>query len=152
MAENPPDATGASEPRFPPLPRWKKVVLSAASFLFVSGLVLTLMGSSGADTRSSSEASDLRPIGASNLTGGGPRVNRLPAPTPRTGPPDAENGALRDYSPALMKGGLSFLVGFSLAFALRAFVKISFIVLGVALLVLEMVATEGDSNAPPKSA
>ena len=28
----------------------------------------------------------------------------------------------------------------------------SFIVLGVALLVLEMVATEGDSNAPPKSA
>jgi uncharacterized membrane protein (Fun14 family) len=46
----------------------------------------------------------------------------------------AEEGAAGGWSPLFLKGGLSFFVGFCLGAVLRAFLKISAIVLGLVFL------------------
>ena len=54
---------------------------------------------------------------------------------PRQEIPDAQaSGAASDWSPALMKGGLSFIVGFCIGYALRTFFRIGAVMMGLVLL------------------
>lgn len=104
------------------LPRWKQAALSAAVCSVIVGGVVTAASGLGGGERG--QASNVSAPGARSLTDGGPAL--------RDRPP-AEGGAFTDYSPALMKGGLSFIVGFSIGFAARTFLKLSALILGIVL-------------------
>jgi len=74
-----------------------------------------------------------------------PDATPTPDPTPsaetksETPPVDADN----PWTPALLRGGLSFLVGFSLAYAVRTFMKIAIFFLGVWAASLFLLASLG---------
>jgi uncharacterized membrane protein (Fun14 family) len=49
---------------------------------------------------------------------------------------EAEPSALERYSPTIFKLGFSFIIGFAIAYALRTFVKISLVVIGLIALAM----------------
>ena len=51
-------------------------------------------------------------------------------------PADASSNALDDWSPVIFRLGFSFFVGFCIAYAVRTFLKISIIGIGILLLAL----------------
>ena len=50
--------------------------------------------------------------------------------------PAATSGGASDYSPFFLKGGLSFLLAFSVGYALRTFLRMTIVVVGVLTLVV----------------
>lgn len=141
-----PSRQAADRPRRP-MPRWKKVLLTAALFLTVVGLAvegfaLVRPGGSG-DRQTADDASVRRTStssGSSNLTPGGatlvPGVGQERSPTVDPRSEASEPTGMERWSPALMTGGMSFLVGFSIGYALRAFLKVSAVVVGLVLLAI----------------
>jgi uncharacterized membrane protein (Fun14 family) len=150
------------------IPRWKKVVVTCAAFLLVAGLGLRASamrddkpadGREVTHSRGTTSTMGTGNFGAGLVDGGGGTSDptRLPG-FPRTGseapPRQVADGGVTDYSPALLKGGLSFFVGICVGFAVRTFLKISFIVVGLVALAIfglqhfgliqvDMVAIEG---------
>ncbi|HVR76157.1 MAG TPA: FUN14 domain-containing protein [Planctomycetota bacterium] len=126
------------------LPRWKKGLLVAAAVLFVLGCGLQVY----ARFRGPEDAHGRRSVAnrgeASRLHGGeagkeSPFSRSLvgETETPRPGADKWENAggaAAEDWSPALMKGGLGFFVGFCVGYAVRTFLKVSAFILGVIFL------------------
>ena len=126
---------------------WKVVGMVAACLLVVAGGVLALTdgeneaviteGVSSAGGEGSNSTGERVSIpGARGLGSGLPPIStpdvvpgETPAPETPTGGEsvDVENA----WSPALLRGGLSFLVGFAVAYAARAFLKIAIFFLGV---------------------
>jgi len=127
--------------KFAPLPRWKKVLLGVAGALLVGGLGLKAYELTRPDgpAPGSPENAAMQPAPASSLVDGWkwPREPELP---PKPEPDEGRNTASEDlptaWSGALTKGGFSFLVAFCIGYALRAFFKISALVLGVVALAI----------------
>lgn len=126
------------------LPRWKKGLLVAAAILFVLGCGLQVY----AHFRGPEDANGRRSVanrGEASLTHGGKAskddpfgqslVGETEAPEPRVQRSENAGGAAaEDWSPALMKGGLGFFVGFCVGYAVRTFLKVSAFILGVIFL------------------
>lgn len=132
------------------LPRWKKVLLTAATFIFLLGLAVQgfALLRSGDDPlrqhdlssgqRRPGEGPDMYPGGRSLTPWVGKEgTESFPPGSERSGEtPTGGRATIEDWSPALMKGGMSFLVGFCIGFALRAFFKISAAFVGLVLLAI----------------
>ena len=112
---------------------WKIVLLLFAGLLVAAGVILTVTADeperTTPDRTETSRPGDLSP--ARGL---------FPGSDPRTtdGEPreagretDASEAETEPWSPVLLRGGLSFFVGFALAFALRMFMKIALFFVGV---------------------
>ncbi len=127
-------------------PRWKKILLGGALFLVVAGAALKSYGYFRGDSGSPDGAAGQKATRTVQDTGGLGHGLIEPPPggqsffpestkVPRQDVPDAEaSGAASDWSPALMKGGLSFIVGFCLGYALRTFFRIGAVMAGIVLL------------------
>ncbi len=118
----------------PGMPRWKVVLLALSGLLLVTGLALEAWDAVFADDEARASGVD-RHAGGTSLVGrprlpgeGGP--SNLPPPNEET----QAGGDTVAWSPALIKGGLSFFVGFCIGFALRTFFKISAVVIGLVFL------------------
>lgn len=132
------------------LPLWKKALLAAAALMLIAGLGLRLAGFTGPATdRASSESRNVvstdgeytnPAIRERSLVDTETETQTIPFPRSPDEPgaeDRAENGeATGNWSPALVKGGLSFLVGFCIGYALRTFLKISAVILGICLLII----------------
>jgi len=96
-----------------------------------------------------SSSQDVAPNQGNSLTNPsiGPGQSFLPGLGTGTG----EEGTVRstaeaapnDWSPFFMKGGASFIIGFCMGYALRAFARISFTVLGLVFLAIFGLAYTG---------
>jgi uncharacterized membrane protein (Fun14 family) len=136
---------GRSSPTYVWKP-WKVAVVALACLLTAGGLVSALVeggdaatppaaGSSGAASPGGATrvsvpgaegfTSELPPIETPDGTGGTPS----PGGAPSSAAPVPGDESL--WTPALLRGGLSFLVGFSLAYAARIFLKIAVFFVGV---------------------
>ncbi len=135
------------------LPRWKKVLLATAVFLVVAGLGLRAIG-----WGRSSSGDDGPQVAARRNVAGEPGVD--PGTDPLVGNSFApwESSAERrdgivegepelsirgrppqtpdDFSPVLFKGGLTFLVGFAVGYALRIFARLSLLFVGIFMLAM----------------
>jgi uncharacterized membrane protein (Fun14 family) len=130
---------------------WKVVAVGVACLLTVAGGVLAMVADdaptvtpaasdvvrTGAGTGGASPVrapgaegfgSELPPISRPDTPGDAP-----PGETPTSTVSPTEDGTDGEspWTPALLRGGLSFLVGFSLAYAARTFIKIALFFLGV---------------------
>ena len=118
------------------LPRWKKVLLTVSLAAVVLGVGAGFIEGDAAS--GPSRASRNLPVGPTGLVDGrqpdlrgtdSGEVGRVPRPN---GDAAAEDDPL--WSPALVRGGLSFVVGFCLGIFMRSFIRLSAIVLGFAFL------------------
>jgi uncharacterized membrane protein (Fun14 family) len=125
-----PGSDGAKRKEFP---RWKKVLLTVAGFLLVAGGALQVFALTRGDKgpEGGKVVSDHK-----NLTGLEPGAGFLERGD-RPDPPAAEEKtSLEEWSPALMKGGLSFILGFCIGYAVRTFFKVSAVVIGLVALAI----------------
>jgi len=115
--------------------RWQKVLVAAAGVFVVVGLALSFMGPeprpsqapAGGATASTSSVTPSSLVAGGTTTGpGGAGGAEAPA---------EQEGGLTAYSPFFVKSGFSFLAGFCIAYALRSFVKLSIVALGLMLMV-----------------
>jgi len=127
-----------------PFPRWKKVFITTAVFLVIVGL--GFQGYGFVSGRSSKDAQkvalDQKNVGQGYQPstkgsfwpeGTSPWPEGTSSPPP-DGPTRADT--LSEWSPSLLKGGMSFLVGFALGYAVRMFFRFSAAVVGVVLLAI----------------
>ena len=136
------ETPGGPRPPRKPLPRWKKVLLGLAAVLFVAGAGIKLYGyATGRGRPEQTVASNPRAGGASLVEGaGGGSLVGTPGTVHGPGDEEAADGGegeastSQSLSPAFMKGGLGFLLGFCMGYALRTFFKISALFVGVGLL------------------
>jgi uncharacterized membrane protein (Fun14 family) len=136
QAPAPPSPAGGARKEKREFPRWKKVLLTASVFLTVLGLGLTgyqYLRGSGADSDPQAAASRKNlGLGLRESPGIGqsfaPSIEGISRPGEGSDlPPDQ----LAQWSPAILKGGMSLLVGFCVGYALRTFAKVSAIVAGL---------------------
>ena len=121
--------------------RWKIVTFSLAGLLIAVGVITAFAGTGASPSADTLTASG--PVGA---VPAGPGANRLlpgsvpsgptePGETTEPGgsavPPPAEGETGVTWSPALLRGGISFFAAFALAFAFRSFLKIALILVGI---------------------
>lgn len=120
-----------------PLPKWKKVLLVASVLAFVVGAGLHGFSyfsggeSSAADRELTTDPEKKSALNLNNSLVDGSAGTRSGGAAQ-----GEEPGASDIMSPLLMQGGLSFFVGFCMAYALRTFFKISALFLGGALLLV----------------
>ncbi len=105
-----------------PLPVWKKIAFTVALLLGFTGLALTRSQSSDVQPAAQAGASGLD-VNASSFSAGGTVAGAT-----------ADEESL--WAPLFMKGGLSFAVAFAAGFALRTFMKLTMLVLGVVALAI----------------
>jgi len=134
-------APGRAKLSFSALPRWKKGLLLAAAAVFVGGGGLKaysfVRGKSDAERAVYSDPSKkgFEPGMGSSLTEG-TTVRREGGPGLGEDDAETEVGPAESISPALMKGGLGFFLGFCMGYAIRTFFRISAFVIGSAALVV----------------
>ncbi len=129
-----------------PLPRWKKVLLVSSIVATVLGGGLHayayLRGSQGSTSRHTStdpskggSSAGHLGVGGSSLVEGG--ATSFPGRDTSEGQTDAEESSSQptdSLAPLLTKGGISFFLGFCMAYAIRTFFKISALFIGGAAL------------------
>ena len=122
-------------------PTWKKIVIGASSLVLLAGVGLAGYEQlAGPSARSGEQGVAPRNVGTGERGSLVGRSEFLPGEgAGGSSPPgdatlEGEGGA--SYSPSLLKGGLSFFVGFCCGYAARAFLKVSAIVAGVVLLAI----------------
>jgi uncharacterized membrane protein (Fun14 family) len=137
-----------------PLTRPKALVLGAAILMMMLGVGLALTTER---TPSSTADSASAPTGGTESAesdsgylshGFAPSRPSVPGGEPASGPvatSDATDGALelRDLSPFMIKGGFGLFIGFAIAYAMRAFLRLAVVIVGFYLLVLTMMAYFG---------
>lgn len=125
-----PSADRSARQRFGAMPRWKKLLLIGAGALVVLGLAL-LPFDGGAATTATGADGGAPPAGAASLVGGG-------GPGGTTGEPgDAgESAGAGNLSPAFLRLGFGFFVGFAIGYALRSFLKLVLVFVGIQLIAL----------------
>jgi uncharacterized membrane protein (Fun14 family) len=124
--------------------RWKIVTFSIAGVLVLGGALLAFAGGGAAgDPDLSSVATGPGGMGTTPGDGNALLPGTLPGPEPGPGetpepapgetavpaPADGESGI--SYSPAMLRGGISFFAAFALAFAFRSFLKLALILVGI---------------------
>ncbi len=145
------DSGKRDQPRGPkhrrPLARWQKLLLAASAAIAVLGLALMLAGwmtggdSSPAAQPAAPESTTTHDPALPPPAGFLPGDPQFPAADPTPDRPAAaqtstDSHALETWSPAIFRAGFGFFTGFSIAYAMRAFVKISLTVIGLMLLAL----------------
>lgn len=118
--------TGESQPAAParrPLGRWRKAALIGSVVLMVAGLGMWIYAAITADSAPPSAA---RSAVAPNAL----------APMNASEPAEAEPRPVAQWSPVIFRLGFSFFVAFCMAYALRTFMKVAVLALGVAFLAL----------------
>jgi uncharacterized membrane protein (Fun14 family) len=127
-----PGAEGVKREEFP---LWKKVLLTVAGFLLVSGVALQAFALVRGDRppeggKVVSDKGTLIEVGGAGFV---ESPDRPGAPGEGAGEKDS---AFQEWSPALMKGGLSFFLGFCIGYAVRTFFRISAVVIGLVALAI----------------
>jgi uncharacterized membrane protein (Fun14 family) len=112
-------ASAENSPPRPPLPVWKKLAFMAALLLGLAGLALTRTAN---DTQPAPGGTGTD-VGAASLTAGGTQVGEA-------------QEEVNLWAPLAMKGGLAFAVAFAIGFALRTFMTLTMVVLGVVALAI----------------
>ena len=125
------DATEAPKSR-PPIPGWKKGLLAASLLVGFLGLGMMAFGGSGGDAAAPGASTPRVPGGSQLLPGSIPPSS---GPGAATEEPAGESG-VAEWGPPVARLGFSFFVGFAIAYALRAFFKITLIILGGIFLIL----------------
>ena len=132
-------------------PFWKKVLLTISSTFLFSGLAMMAFDSinaSGTDPQSRNLSDGKANGQQTSLNTSGIKPNSLNGETslvpPQSNPEgrypegaehsNTSNETFQEWSPALVKGGLSFFVGFCLGCLLRVFFKISAVIIALVLL------------------
>ena len=115
------------------MPFWKLIALVVSGIVAASGLgLMVYSGVTAPDPapQTAPEGPGTQDPGRTGFLPGQPGVGdpRDPAPDP-----DAGDRWLDDYSPAIFRLGFAFFVGFALGYALKTFMKIVLIVVGVLL-------------------
>ena len=105
-----------------PLPRWKKILIALATVLVVLGAVLTFAGS----TPETAPSPGAAPGAAAALVDGGSHDPNAPS---------SESGTSA-WGSGFLRMGFSFFVGLTLGFLLRAFLRVTLMVLGSVFLLL----------------
>ncbi|MBN2491247.1 MAG: hypothetical protein JXQ29_10415 [Planctomycetes bacterium] len=111
---------------------WKVVCVAVAALFLVAGVALALTSSGGGGGQ---DGAQVGPIGGA-VGASGP-VKGLGSGTSTTLPGGIQIGFEDDpsssdaWSPALLRGGISFFLAFCLAFALRAFLRLGAIFIGL---------------------
>jgi uncharacterized membrane protein (Fun14 family) len=124
------------DPRRRELPRWKKIVLTSFAFLLLAGLALRVYGYFKHDEAKGSVTTDQRNLTGPDGAGGAGFVEIGRAPGTEGAEGKEVGSGAESWSPVLMKGSMSFLIGFSVGYALRTFFKISAVVLGLVCLAI----------------
>jgi len=115
----------------PTLPRWKILALGLAAVFFAIGICMNVFAEGG-DATSDPGAKTGEP-GMVTPQGLVPGEDGTLATTGDQAP--TETG-LKGWSPFFVKGGMSFFVAFCVGYALRTFLKMTAIFLGLVFLVL----------------
>lgn len=141
-----------------PLTRGKLLALGAALAMMVFGTVLTLWSPAAArmekpilPERGERVASEPAVPGIAGSGFAEPRPVPGPpaAETPEASPPEPAGPAQeqgwspQDWSPFLLKGGFGLFLGFSIGFAVRAFLRLAVLVAGFYFLLLAIMAYAG---------
>jgi len=116
---------------------WQKVLVAGSIALMVLGLGLQIYAWTTADGAADAPAPAEGGGTAPALVAGG--FAPIEVEGDETRPPDGEateRDGLDAWSPVVFRMGFSFFVGFCIAYALRTFVKVSIIAIGMMLLVL----------------
>ena len=127
-----PGAEGATRKEFP---RWKKVLLTVAGFLLVSGVALQAFALVRGD-KAPEGGKVVSDKGTLPGVGGAGLVDSPDRPRAEGEGADGKDSAFKEWSPALMKGGLSFFLGFCIGYAVRTFFRISAVVIGLVALAI----------------
>jgi uncharacterized membrane protein (Fun14 family) len=122
MSLTSPKSTSEEAPAREPLPVWKKLAFTLALLLGLSGLALTRTNAHEAQPASQGGASGLD-AGAASFGPGGAQLGAAP-----------EDESL--WAPLAMKGGLAFAIAFAIGFALRTFMALTMVVMGVVALAI----------------
>lgn len=122
-----------------PLAHWQKVTLAVAIVLAVIGVLLYGISYLSTEESTTPQATQQANSGQNNMMGSNftsqsfsPQQNQVGEGTPV----NAEGIHLGDWSTLFMKLGFSFLIGFSIGYALSTFLKLTAIVVGVLALFL----------------
>lgn len=127
-----------------PLARWQKLLLAASAAIAVLGLALMvagwITGGEPPPPQPVARNGDV-PVDPSNPPPAGflPSQPGQPATypdRPAAAQTDTGGHSLNAWSPAVFRAGFGFFVGFAIAYAMRAFVKVSLVVVGLMLLAL----------------
>jgi len=115
-----------------PMPGWKKSLLWLSVALMIAGAAMQTYAWLAPDAPQKAAErqggiGDLAP-GLQPTEGGGEAMGEPEPP--------AEQSPLDRWSPTIFRLGFSFFVGFAIGYAVRTFVKISIITIGVVLLLL----------------
>jgi uncharacterized membrane protein (Fun14 family) len=110
------------------LPVWKKILLALAALSLLVGLGMRFSGLGDGSSGDRGGAMRTQSSDGQTLVEGGDQG------TAATG--ETEGDGLRGFAPLFVKGGFSFFIGFCLGYALRAFFKISAMVIGLFALAL----------------
>jgi uncharacterized membrane protein (Fun14 family) len=127
------------------IPMWKKALLVASVILMVAGLGLkgyamirgddVTTGMKAPSKVNSDDTTALNPDLAPGFAGGEPVLD-LPGTSPSPSSTTEDPSGLDAFSPAMFRMGFGFFVGFCIAFAMRTFMKISLLGIGLMLLAL----------------
>ncbi|HUS93015.1 MAG TPA: FUN14 domain-containing protein [Phycisphaerae bacterium] len=133
--EQPPESPHEQEQAAPRrLAAWKKLLLALSCVLMVAGLGLQGFGylRGPAKTQPKPAGGGRAPLG---VKGFAPTGTPGGAPSETLDTATAEE-SIEDWYPAIFRLGFSFFVGFCIAYALRVFLKVSLLAIGVILLAL----------------
>ena len=133
-----------------PLTRGKIGLLIGALVMMALGIALTVSAPSSTAETAAAPVGTVAPAGENGtgeLLGSGfaeSRSTPSPPSSPEAAPPP-ESGSLglHDLSPFMLKGGFGLFIGFSIGFAIRAFLRLAVVITGFYFLLLSMMAYAG---------
>lgn len=124
-------------------PLWKKAVVGMALLLGLIGLALYALSPPEPEPLPRAAAVDdqgttygIHSLGPSHFGSSGGLSELPPMPGMESEPPQAQQILTRDWSTLLMKLGFSFLIGFSIGYALAFFFKLTALFIGIIALSL----------------
>jgi uncharacterized membrane protein (Fun14 family) len=137
-----PESKAPRRPKFSwtALPRWKKTLLVSAGALFIGGGALKAYSFVHANSEArrgvytDPSKKGFEPGIGNSFTDDGTGRSEIPPESGEDGKAAAAPG--ESLSPALMKGGLGFFLGFCMGYAIRTFFRISAFVIGAAALIV----------------
>ena len=122
-------AAAARKARRPQITPWKRVLLGIAALFVVVGGGLRAWGGSSAEKGSPSSSPGGSGVPGSTLVGQG-GGQQVPGGASSS---EQEGSAASEWSPFFLKGGFSFFIAFCVGYAMRVWLKVSFLVIGTFL-------------------
>lgn len=134
-----------------PLTRAKTVALVLAALMMVAGAAIAFTVDRPDASPASSASSTASAPSSRGLLGNSFAESRSGPATPSGETPtgtaseatNADALGLHDLSPFMLKGGFGLFIGFAMGFAVRAFLRLAFVIIGFYCLLLTMMAYLG---------